>query len=151
SLHGASPKGEALAAVIRERDVAKVTAMLDAAAELLHAGDGRGNQPIHWAAMTRQLAIIDLLLARGADMNARRPAGARPIQLTNGDYHFRGWRDVPDDWPTTSAQVLAHLRARGAYVDIGTAASIGDLDRVKTLLDQDPTLANRVSEYVSYY
>src|SRR5207244_1848648 len=66
-------------------------------------------------------------------------------------YHFRGWRDVPQDWHTTPAQVLEHLRTRGAYVDICTAASIGDLERVKALLDQDPSLANRVSEYVTYY
>jgi ankyrin repeat protein len=101
--------------------------------------------------MTRQLDVIDLLLEKGADINARRQDGARPIQLTNGDYHFRGWRDVPKDWPTTPRQVLDHLRARGAYVDICTAASIGDLERVRTLLDQDPTLANRLSEYESYY
>jgi ankyrin repeat protein len=150
-LHGASPKGETLASAIRERDVAKVTALLDAAPELLHAGDERGNQPIHWATMTRQLDLIDLFLALGADTNARRQDGARPIQLTNGDYHFRGWRDVPEDWHTSAAQVLAHLRTRGAYVDICTAASVGDLERVKSLLDQDPTLANRVSEYNSYY
>jgi ankyrin repeat protein len=43
------------------------------------------------------------------------------------------------------------LRSRGAYIDIGTAASIGDLERVRELLDQDLSLANRVSDYVSYY
>jgi ankyrin repeat protein len=32
-----------------------------------------------------------------------------------------------------------------------TAAHTGDVDRVRTLLDDDPTLANRVSEYVTYY
>jgi ankyrin repeat protein len=150
-LHGASPKGEAVAAAIRERDFGKVKGLLDAAPELLHAGDERGNQPIHWATMTRQLDVMDELLARGADINARRQDGARPIQLTNGDYNFRGWRDVPQDWAITPAQVLAHLRARGAYVDICTAASIGDLERVCELLDQDPSLANRVSEYGGYY
>jgi ankyrin repeat protein len=151
SLHGASPRGEALAAAIRGRDLGKVKSLLDAAPELLHAGDERGNQPIHWAAMTRQLDVLDELLARGADVNARRPDGARPLQLTNGDYHFRGWRDVPQDWPITPAQVLAHLRACGAFLDFGTAASIGDLDRVRELLDQDPSLANRVADYVTYY
>ena len=151
SLHGASPQGEALAAAIRERDLAKVKGLLDAAPELLHTGDERGNRPVHWAVMTRQLDVIDELLARGADINARRQDGARPIQLANGDYHFRGWRDVPQDWPITPAQVLAHLRARGAYVDVCTAASIGDLARVRELLDQDPSLANRASEYVAYY
>src|SRR5438132_10018994 len=151
SLHNASPKGEALADAIRARDLAKVKSLLEAAPQLIYAGDERGNQPIHWATMTRQLDMIDVLLARGADINARRPDGAQPIQLTNGDYCFRGWRDVPQDWQTAPAQVLAHLRAHGAYVDICTAASTGDLQRVQALLDQDAALANRLSPYVAYY
>jgi ankyrin repeat protein len=151
TTHGASPKGEAIAAAIRERNLAAVRSLLDASPELLHAGDARSNQPIHWAVMTRQIDIVDELLARGADINAARFDGARPIQLTNGDYHYRGWRDVPQDWPTPPTQVLAHLRTHGAYCDICTAASTGDLDRVRELLDQDPSLANRVSEYVTYY
>jgi ankyrin repeat protein len=148
---GASPKGEAVAAAIRGRELERVRSLLDATPELLHAGDERSNQPIHWAVMTRQLDVIDELLARGADINAARCDGARPIQLTNGDYHYRGWRDVPIQVTTTPADVLAHLRTRGAYVDICTAAHIGDLDRVRTLLDENPALANRVSEYVTCY
>jgi uncharacterized protein len=147
----ASAKGEAVAAAIRERKPEKVHNLLDASPELLHAGDGRSNQPIHWAVMTRQIDVIDELLARGADINAARFDGAKPIQLTNGDYYFRGWRDVPQDWPISPAQVIAHLRSRGAYCDICTACHTGDLERVRELLDQDPTLANRVSEYLTYY
>lgn len=150
-LHHASPRGEAVAKAIRERDLPTVRALLDENPELIHAGDQRSNQPIHWAVMTRQLGLIDELLERGADLNAARQDGARPIQLTNGDYHFRGWRDVPKDVTTTPAEVLEHLRSQGAYVDICTAASIGDLDRVRTLLDEDPSRVNRVSEYVTYY
>jgi ankyrin repeat protein len=150
-LHGASQKGEPVASAIRERDLPKARTLLDEQPELLHAGDARSNQPIHWAVMTRQIPIVDELLARGADINAARADGARPIQLTNGDYHYRGWRDVPEDVATTPAEMLAHLRNRGAYCDICTAASVGDLDRVRDLLDQDPSLANRVSEYVTYY
>ena len=151
SLHGASSKGDAVAAAIREHDLPKVRSLLDEAPELLHAGDVRGNQPIHWAVMTRQPELIDELLSRGADLEARRPDGARPIHLTNGDYHFRGWRDVPQDWPVTPAQVLARLRERGAYVDICTACWTGDLARATELLDEDPALANRVSDYITYY
>jgi ankyrin repeat protein len=150
-LHGASARGEPVAAAIRARDLAPVRSLLDASAELLHAGDGRGNQPIHWAVMTRQLDVIDDLLMRGADINAKRTDGARPIHLTNGDYHYRGWRDVPKDHPTRPRAVLEHLRARGAYCDIYTAAHIGDLARVQELLDQDPSLANRPSDHVTYY
>src|SRR5262249_27341913 len=151
STEGASPEGEAVAAAIRARDLEKVRSLLDASPALLHAGDGRSNQPIHWAVMTRQLDVIDELLARGADVNAARYDGARPIQLTNGDYYYRGWRDVPQDWPTKPAQVLAHLRARGAYCDMATACHIGDLQRVRELLAQDVSLANRLSEYTGYY
>lgn len=150
-LHGATPQGEPVAAAIRDRDAAKMRQLLDAQPELLRAGDLRGNQPIHWAVMSRQLGMIDELLARGADLEARRTDGARPIQLVNGDYHYRGWRDVPQEISTTPAEVLTHLRTRGAYCDINTAASICDIDRVRELLDQNPGLANRVSEYVTYY
>jgi uncharacterized protein len=149
--HGTAPKGEAIAEAIREPDIAKVRSLLDATPELVHAPDERTNQPIHWAVMTRQLDMIDELLARGADINAQRGDGARPIQLTNGDYMYRGWRDVPRDWPTGPREVLNHLRAGGADCDICTASYIGDLERVRELLDQDPSLANRPSDYVSYY
>lgn len=151
SRHGASPKGEGIAAAIRERDSMKVRSLLDAEPELLRAGDERGNQPIHWAVMTRQLDIIDELLARGADIDARRQDGARPIHLTNGDYHYRGRRDVPKAVTTTPAEVLEHLRARGAHIDIGTAAHTGDVKRVRELLDEDPGLANRTPDYITYY
>jgi RNA polymerase sigma factor (sigma-70 family) len=151
SLHGASSKGEAVAEAIRERDPEKTRHLLDEAPELLHAGDGRSNQPIHWAVMTRQIDIIDELLARGANIDAQRQDGARPIHLTNGDYHFRGWRDVPEDVVTKPDEVYRHLVARGANVDIGMSAVKGDLERVRELLNQDPRLANRVSDYGSYY
>jgi ankyrin repeat protein len=151
SAHGASPQGVAVATAIRERDLPKVRTLLDASPGLLHAGDERSNKPIHWAVMTRQIDMIDELLGRGADINAARQDGARPIHLTNGDYDYRGRRDVPKDVVTTPAEVLAHLIARGASVDIWTAAHMGDLDRVRELLDQDPALANRNSDYNGYY
>jgi len=150
-IHNASSKGEAVAAAIRDQDLMKVQSLLDESLDLLHVGDNRSNQPIHWAVMTRQLDAIDELLKRGADINAKRADGARPIQLTNGDYHYRGWRDVPRNVTASPRQVLDHLRKRGAHVDICTAAFIGDLNRVRELLDTDPSLANLPSDYVSYY
>jgi ankyrin repeat protein len=146
-----APDGDEIAAAIRTRDRATIVKLLDASPDVVHARDHRTNQPIHWAAMTRQLDIIDELLARGADVNARRCDGARPVHLFNGDYHYRGWRDVPADVTTTPAEVVTHLLARGADYDIWTASHRGDVDRVRTLLDQDPSLVNRVSDNVTYY
>ena len=148
---GTSPAGEEIAAVIRARDLSNLRKLLDDNPRVLHSRDRASNQPIHWATMTRNLESIDELLLRGADINAKRADGARSIQLVNGDYNYRGWRDVPDTVTTTAREVLEHLRKRGADVDICTAAHIGDLDRVRELLDNEPSLANRVSEYVTYY
>ena len=121
--HNVSTRGEAVAALIRARDPAGVRRLLDAEPELVGAGDGGGSQPIHWAAMTRQPEIIDDLVARGADLDARRPDGARPIQLANGDYHYRGWDRVPRDGAPSPREVVEHLRARGAECDICTRRS----------------------------
>ena len=71
--------------------------------------------------------------------------------MTNGDYFYRGWRDVPRNWPVTPAQVMAHLKARGAFIDLPTACHTGDIDRVRQLLRQDPSLANRIGEHEGYY
>jgi ankyrin repeat protein len=149
--HGISERGEPVAAAIRAHDLAKVRALFDGSPDLLHAGDLRSNRPIHWAVMTRQLDLIDELLKRGADVNARRYDGARPIHLSNGDYYYRGWRDVPKDWPTTSGEVYRHLVGRGANIDLGMACATGDLARVRELIDHDPSLVNQVSDYGSYY
>jgi RNA polymerase sigma factor (sigma-70 family) len=150
-LHGASAEGEPVAAAIRELDLAKVRHLLDENPTLLRARDRRSNEPIHWAVMTRQLDLIDELVRRGADLNARRGDGALPIHLTNGDYDYRGWRDVPPEVRTTPEQVYRHLIRVGAEVDLGMAAYTGDGKRVRELLARDPSLANRPSPYNSYY
>jgi ankyrin repeat protein len=147
----ASPHGETVALALREHDLTRLGALLDEQPELIDKGDQRSNQPIHWATMTRQLDAIDELLRRGADINARRMDGGRPIHLTNGDYFYRGWRDVPRGWPVTPAQVLAHLKARGALIDLPTACHTGDIERVRELLRQDSSLANKVGEHEGYY
>jgi ankyrin repeat protein len=147
----ASPKGEPVALALRDHDLKSMRALLDAQPELIGKGDERSNQPIHWATMTRQLDAIDELVRRGADIDARRMDGARPIHLTNGDYFYRGWRDVLRSWPVTPAQVMAHLEARGASIDLPTACHTGDIARVRELLRQDPSLANRIGEHEGYY
>jgi ankyrin repeat protein len=145
-----SAEAEPVAEAIRARDCDRARALLEQTPRLIGAADARGNQPIHWAVMTRQTRLIDWLLERGADINAARPDGIRPLQLTNGDYHYRGWRDLPATALQRHEVLIGYLIARGADYDIGTAAKIGDLDRVRKLLDENPALVNQVPAY-SYY
>jgi ankyrin repeat protein len=149
--HHASPAGEEMGAAIRSRDIGAVRKLLEADTENLNAVDDRGNQPMHWAAMTRNPEMIDLVLSFGADIDKKRPDGARPIQLTNGDYHYRGWRDVPADVTLRPNDIYLHLKAKGAYVNMCMACLKGDEGRVRELLREDPASANRLSGYGGYY
>src|SRR5262245_30764927 len=144
------PEAASIVAAIKARDASQVRALLDKQPELVQAADQYGSQPIHWAVMTRQMDLIDELLKRGADINAVRPGGTRPIHLTNGDYHYRGWRDVASTALHKHEILIGYLLARGAYYDISTATRVGDLERVRELLDENPALVNQVST-VSYY
>jgi ankyrin repeat protein len=146
--YGFHPSAAEVSSAIRDRDKAKALALIDATPELLHAIDMTGNQPIHWATMTRQPELIDELVARGASLEAERFDHARPIHLFHGDYSYRAWGN---QWPVTGAQIIAHLRSRGAVCDMNTACHTGDIDRVRELLTSDPGSANRLSAYTTYY
>jgi uncharacterized protein len=146
------PEGKSIAAAIRAFDIRRVKELIEKQPGLVHAADERGNQPIHWAVLTRQLDLIDYLLEHGANINAMRPDGAKPLDLTNGDYHYRSWyRDLPANAIRKHEVVIGYLMARGAYCDISVAAKMGYYDRVKELLEKDPALVNQLPSYVDYY
>ena len=150
--YGIVPEGETMAAAIKAFDISKVRELIGARPELVHAADKRGNRPMHWAALTRQIELIDYLLSQEAEIGVMRPDGARPIDLTGGDYHYRSWyRDLPPTGLQKHEVVVGYLMARGAYCDISVAAKIGYYQRVKELLDQDAGLVNRLPDYVTYY
>jgi ankyrin repeat protein len=149
--YAVSPLGDQTAELIREGDTDRLQDFLRKHPEALHQADRRSNQPIHWAVMTRQIGLIDLLHDLGADLNAKRQDGARPIHLFNGDYFYRGWRDVPESCSTSPTEVLDHLLKLGAACDLNTACHREDRARVLEILKNDPSAANRVSECVTYY
>src|SRR6185436_6607377 len=148
--YGIAPEAAAVVSAIKNRDAAQVRALIDKHPELIHAADEYARKPIHWAVMTRQIELIDYLLERGADINSTLPDGTRPIHLTNGDYHYRGWRDLPSTAMQKHEVLIGYLLARGADYDIATAAKLGDLARIRELLDRNPSLVNQVTTH-SYY
>jgi ankyrin repeat protein len=107
----------------------RLRALLDADATLVHERGGDGQQPLHQA---RTIEIADLLLARGADIDARCiDHASTPAQYALGD----------------RPEVCRHLLARGATADIFMAARLGDVDLATRLIAIDPTcLDARVNE-----
>jgi ankyrin repeat protein len=147
-----SSAGEKLPPLIRAFDKNAVKESILQDPSLLCAADARGNQPIHWAVLTRQTDLVEWLLQQGADINAVRPDGARPLDLTNGDYYYRNWyRDLPATALQKHEVLVGYLIAKGADYDISVAAKVGDYERVKELLDKDPSLANKLPLHCGAY
>jgi ankyrin repeat protein len=80
--------------------------------------------PLHWAASTDDVAVLDALLDAGAEIDAPGSVlgGGPPLKNATG---FKQWH------------VARRLVARGAHVDLSAAASLGLLDRLSATADAD--------------
>jgi len=79
------------------------------------------------ARATRNLPMLDVLLAHGADLNLKSEWWAGGFGLLEGGI-------TPDE--------AAPLIARGAVVDVFAAAHLGMIDRLRELVDADPSLVH---------
>jgi ankyrin repeat protein len=107
----------------------RLRGLLDADASLVHTRGGDGQQPLHQAST---VAIADLLIERGAEIDARCiDHHSTPAQYALGD----------------RPEVCRYLLARGATPDIFMAARLGDVDLARRLVETDPScVAARVNE-----
>src|SRR5258706_7809150 len=95
----------------------------------VHERGGDGQTPLHFAASRR---IVDLLLAAGADIDAR-----------DVDHRSTAAEWMLDSKPGAGRFDLArYLVERGASADIFLAAALGLTDRVRAMLHANPGLLN---------
>jgi ankyrin repeat protein len=114
-------------AAIQAGEVDAVRELLDKQPALLNRRDGEyGGAPLHWAAAKGQVAIVSLLLARGADAGATNRAGETPLQAARRVRH---------------AGVIGLL----APVDVNLIAAVrsGDLEAAQQILARVPKLVNK--------
>jgi ankyrin repeat protein len=103
----------------------RVRQLLDADPSLIHAPGPDGQHPLHFA---RSEAMVDFLLAQGADLEAR-------------DVDHCG---TAAQWMVGARSSLArYLLQRGAQPDIYMACALGERDLVQRLIDADPDVLNR--------
>ena len=122
---GAEPDACAAARLDRIDLLAK---MLKEDPARVHERGGDGQMPLHFA---RSRAVVDLLLAAGADPDAR-------------DVDHRStaaeWMIGDMNSPAPRSEIARYLVERGASADIFLAAALGLTDRARELLEADPTL-----------
>ncbi len=122
-------------------DAARVCALLDAEPQLVHRRDRVGGTPLHRAVAASAREVVELLLDRGADIHALHgdgpgsesgyaPAGFQPIDLALWSGPYYGVRG--------DIETARMLIERGATHDLVTSAALGDLERVRSFLDDDP-------------
>jgi RNA polymerase sigma-70 factor (ECF subfamily) len=92
---------------------------------------------LHVAVMHGRKDIVDLLLAHGADINARDDK-----YLFNALIHAI---DLADFMPEYAALgMVDFLLERGAELDVWACAWLGDMEGLKERLDADPALVNEI-------
>jgi ankyrin repeat protein len=120
---------EQFVAALYAQDVERVRALLDAHAEVraaINAPIGHfDSRPVMSAA--RNLPLLDLLIAHGADINLKTAWWA-------GGFGILEYDVTPADAPS--------LIARGATVDVFAAAHLGMFDRLRELVSRDPSLVH---------
>ena len=143
------PAGDEIGNAFRKRDAELAKKLV--AGHGTNVADARGNLPIHWAALTRHVELIEWLVDQGANLNAKRPDGARPLDLTNGDYWYRGNRDLHPDAPGNHWLLMDRLLELGANYDLTSACRRNDMERVREILASDPDAAKRDADYNTWY
>jgi len=117
----------------RKGDQAKIIALLKENPDLVSSKDKLGNTPLHIAALHDQLAIAALLIANGADVNARNtPLGHEVIASSyfsnkaDANFNQKAYGETPLTLALLSYQhkemielLLTHGADPNAYVHIG--------------------------------
>ena len=122
----------ALVEAVSDGDLSTAAALLDqdrSLASAMHAGAS----PLHYAAVHGQQDAVDLLIDRGANLEAvDHEFGATPIGWANEKGHMA---------------LVHHMRARGARLSLHMAAAFGFLEDVKELAARHPDQLNHLVGY----
>lgn len=139
-----SPEFQPLKEAIIARDSRQISALVRRRPELAKSSDALGNNPLHWAVITRQPALIGQFVKLGTPVDALRADGQTPALLAaNGamDYWYRETRGRSHPSLRNTVAMTGMLLAHGADYTISLAAILGDQERLEELVRADASLA----------
>ena len=164
SQQQAASSRAAAANAVKRGDARALAQVLDADPQAIHAGEGLwGGTLLHQAAWNGDVAIIDLLLARGFDVNTpggdnalalhfaaeagRFEAVKRLVEAGSDVNHVADEHELgPIGWAThlnLDEQIAAYLIEQGAHVHIFAAIAMGRADLVRQIIEADPSQLER--------
>jgi ankyrin repeat protein len=133
------------AAMNGHKDVAE---LLLAHGAKISAPDNCGITPLHWAAGNGHKDLVELLLAHGADVNAKTKNGYTPLQSAELYHHddvaevLRQHGGQESDRQVVKDAVPGTLAPPVGASPLLAAARAGATEKVKALIQSDPTLAS---------
>jgi ankyrin repeat protein len=152
--------------LLENGEIARAKALLIKSAKLLESQDEESQQtPLHIAVHRGHVAMVRFLLERGAKVNARaynrftplhlakKPAVVKLLIEYRADLEAKNVSgrtalqeaasdcDLQDRKDDPARQIVKLLLAAGAEYDILSATHLGDVSRVRDLLNKDPKKA----------
>lgn len=122
---------------IRKGESDKLDILLDRNPDWLNARDSRGSTPLILAAYYNQEAVVDLLLARGADVNEKDAAGNTALM----GVCFKGYEEIAEKLIDAGADMDSH-NSMGAGCLI-FAVTFNRLGIVRLLLEKGADASQR--------
>lgn len=123
---------EELVKAVEKGDERRVRALLDADPALVRERH-EGATALHFAAIGNGTQVVDVLIERGADLDAK-----------DDEFHA-----TPVGWANEGGRtsMVHHLVERGAKVDLHRAAAYGLTDHVRRLLREHPERVDQKDRY----
>jgi uncharacterized glyoxalase superfamily protein PhnB len=131
ALHEAAKRGHA--------DLVRLLLQHGANPNAREAGDN--TYPLHWAAAHGHLDVVRALLNAGGDVHGF--GDVHMLDVIGWATLYRAPGDAPNEMEASRHQLVALLLERGAQHHIFSAISIGDLDLIRSLVEQNPELLDR--------
>ena len=133
---GYDPAFGEIAALMKNGSAERVESALRDRPELVDRSDEDGNNGLHLGVLNGRKEMVELFFKRGVPIDSRRADGKTPLTLS----FDTGFGHEP---PDPQLGLTEYLLESGAYYAVTTASYLGDRDRVRQVLSEDPASTGR--------